>query len=188
VIEQTISDRQVIDAVLAGDSEAFRVLVERESRTVIGVCRRVLGDPAEAEDAAQDAFTKAYQALATYRGDGPFGAWLRRIALRVAIARLATRRQASRLDDELVDPRIARLTSGEDPEARYLGLEYRADLIDAIAALQPAQRDVVLLRYFDDLTLQDIARITDNPIGTVKSRLSRGISTLRHQLSARSVQ
>jgi RNA polymerase sigma-70 factor (ECF subfamily) len=188
VIEPTTSDRQVIDAVLAGDREAFRVLVDRESRQVIGVCRRVLGDPAEAEDAAQDTFTKAYEALATYRGDGPFGAWLRRIALRVAIARLATRRQASRLDDELVDPRVARLASGEDPEARYLGLEHRADVVDAIAALPPAQRDVVLLRFYDDLTLQDIARITDNPIGTVKSRLSRGIATLRQQLGARSWQ
>ena len=71
VIEPTTSDRQVVDAVLAGDREAFRVLVERESWTVIGVCRRVLGDPTEAEDAAQDTFTRAYEALATYRGDGP---------------------------------------------------------------------------------------------------------------------
>lgn len=187
MIEPTTSDRRVVDAVLAGDREAFRVLVERESRSVIGVCRRVLGDPTEAEDAAQDTFTRAYQALATYRGDGPFGAWLRRIALRVAIARLATRREASRLDDELLDPRVARLASGEDPETAYLGLEYRADVIDAIAALPASQRDVVLLRFVDDLTLQDIARITDNPIGTVKSRLSRGVTTLRDQLSARSV-
>lgn len=185
--EPTTGDRQVVDAVLAGDREAFRVLVDRESWSVINVCRRVLGDPTEAEDAAQDTFTRAYQALATYRGDGPFGAWLRRIALRVAIARLATRRQTSRLDDELVDPRVARLSSGENPETLYLGLEYRADVIDAIATLPATQRDVVLLRFFDDLTLQDIAHITDNPIGTVKSRLSRGVTSLRDQLSARSV-
>ena len=95
MIERTATDRQVVDAVLAGDREAFRVLVDRESGNVIGVCRRVLGDPLEAEDAAQDALTKAYQALATYRGDGPFGAWLRRIAVRVAIARLAARQYTS---------------------------------------------------------------------------------------------
>lgn len=187
VIEPTTSDRQVVDAVLAGDREAFRVLVDRESWAVIGVCRRVLGDVSEAEDAAQDTFSKAFQSLASYRGDGPFGAWLRRIALRVAIARLAARHQTTRLDDELIDPRVARLTAGEDPEATYLGVEYRADVIDAIAALPTAQRDVVLLRFFDDLTLQDIARVTDNPIGTVKSRLSRGVTTLRDELRARSV-
>jgi RNA polymerase sigma-70 factor (ECF subfamily) len=187
VIEPTTSDRQVVDAVLAGDREAFRVLVDRESRTVIGVCRRVLGDPVEAEDAAQDAFTKAYQALATYRGDGPFGAWVRRIALRVAIARLASHRRTSPLDDELIDPRAARFGSRDDPETLVLGLEYRADVLDAIAALPAPQREVVLLRFFDDLTLQDIARITDNPLGTVKSRLSRGVTTLRDQLTARSV-
>ena len=155
------------------------MLVERESWTVIGVCRRVLGDLTEAEDAAQDTFARAIQSLATYRGDGPVGAWLRRIALRVAIARLAARRQITRPDDELVDPRVARLTSGENPETLYLGREYRADVIDAIAALPVAQRDVVLLRFFDDLTLEDIARVTDKPIGTVKSRLSRGVSTLQ---------
>jgi RNA polymerase sigma-70 factor (ECF subfamily) len=188
MIEPTTSDRQVVDAVLAGDREAFRVLVDRESWAVIGLCRRVLGDPAEAEDAAQDAFTRAYQALASYRGDGPFGAWLRRIALRVAIARVAARQAASSFDDELVDPHLARLSAGDDPEARYLGLESRADVLDTIAALPAAQRDVVLLRFFDDLSLQDIAVITDNPIGTVKSRLSRGVTTLRDQLSARSVR
>ncbi len=187
MIEATTSDRQVVDAVLAGDREAFRVLVERESRTVIGVCRRVLGDPVEAEDAAQDAFTKAYQALATYRGDGPFGAWVRRIALRVAIARLASRRLTSPYDDELIDRRGQRFGSPDDPEALVLGREYGADILDAIASLPAPQREVVLLRFFDDLTLQDIARVTDHPIGTVKSRLSRGVTTLRDQLTARSV-
>ena len=74
------------------------MLVERESRTVIGVCRRVLGDPSEAEDAAQDAFARAYQALATYRGDGPFGAWLTRIAVRIALRRVTGRRDVTWID------------------------------------------------------------------------------------------
>ena len=187
MIERTATDRQVVDAVLAGDREAFRVLVDRESGSVIGVCRRVLGDPLEAEDAAQDALTKAYQALATYRGDGPFGAWLRRIAVRVAIARLAARQYTSPLDDEVVAPRVTGRGSRDDPETLVLGLEYRADVVAAIAALPAPQREVVMLRFFDDLTLQDIARLTDNPIGTVKSRLSRGVTTLREQLTARSV-
>ena len=77
-------DRAIVDAVLAGDREAFRHLVEREAASVVRACHRVLGDLHEAEDAAQEAFVTAYRSLAGWRGDGPFGAWLTRIAVRIA--------------------------------------------------------------------------------------------------------
>lgn len=186
MLEPTTGDRQVVDAVLAGDREAFRVLVDRESRPVIGVCHQILGDPLEAQDAAQDAFTHAFQALATYRGDGPFGAWLRRIAIRVAIARLAARRDIIRLDAELIDPRTASLRSPDDPEAQALDVEHRADILGAVANLPAIQRDIVLLRFYGDLSLEEIARVTSHPIGTVKSRLSRGVASLRDQVTPRS--
>lgn len=187
MIDPTQSDRQVIDAVLAGDREAFRVLVERESAPVIEACRRVLRDPVEAQDAAQDAFTQAFQALATFRGDGPFGAWLRRIAVRTAIARLAARPDLVTLDGETLDPRAAALRSDDDPEGHTLDVEHRAAVTDAIAKLPAAQRDVVMLRFYGDLSLEEIAQVTHHPIGTVKSRLSRGVAGLRDQLTPRSV-
>ena len=119
MIDAKPSDRQVVDAVLAGNREAFRVLVERESQAVIAICRRIVGDPVEAQDVAQDAFTQAYQALATFRSDGPFGAWLRRIAIRAAIGRLSSRRDMSRIDGESVDPRVAALrTVRRSPRSR----------------------------------------------------------------------
>jgi RNA polymerase sigma-70 factor (ECF subfamily) len=186
VIESTTSDRQVVDAVLAGDRDAFRVLVERESQAVTELCRRILRDPVEAQDAAQDAFVKAYGSLATFRGDGPFGAWLWRIAARVAIARLAARRDVVSLDGQTVDPRAALLKADDDPEAAVLGEEHRAAIFDAVATLPLAQREVVLLRFFGDLSIQEIARVTSHPIGTVKSRLSRGVTSLRQQLTPRS--
>jgi len=186
VLDSTAGDRQVVDAVLAGDPEAFRVLVERESQPVIGVCRRILGDPVEAQDAAQDAFTQAYQALATFRGDGPFGAWLHRIAVRIAIGRLAARREVVTLDGETVDHRAAVLASDDDPEAFALDGEGRAAMLAAVKALPEPQRDVVLLRFYGDLSLEEIAEATRHPIGTVKSRLSRGVAGLRDQLASRS--
>lgn len=185
MIAPTTSDRQVVDAVLAGDREAFRVLVERESRPVIAVCRRILGDPIEAQDSAQDAFAQAYRALATFRGDGPFGAWLRRIAVRVSIARLAARREVIRLDGETVDPRAAMLKARDDPEAHALDVEYRAAIRAAVATLPVPQREVVLLRFYGDLSLEEIAQVTRHPIGTVKSRLSRGVTGLRAQITSR---
>lgn len=187
MIEPTSSDRQIVDAVLAGDREAFRVLVERESRPVISACRRILRDPVEAQDVAQDVFAQAYQALATFRGDGPFGAWLRRIAVRAAIARLAAQREVIRLDGDTLDPRAAALQSEDDLEAHVLDVEFRAAIIDAVGTLPASQRDVIMLRFYGDLSLEEIARITSHPLGTVKSRLSRGVASLRDQLTPRSV-
>jgi RNA polymerase sigma-70 factor, ECF subfamily len=185
VLDPTATDRQVVDAVLAGDRDAFRLLVERESTTVIAACRRVVGSPAEAEDAAQEAFTRAYLALATFRGDGPFGAWIRRIAMRTAVERLGHARVAVSLDDERfhegVDGR-----AGADPEIQVLDAEERAGLIDAVQHLPSDQREAVMLRFFGERSVEEIARLTDRPVGTVKSRLSRGVASLRDQLGVRS--
>src|SRR3954463_10698957 len=96
--ERPHDDRAVVDAVLAGDRQAFRVLVEREGPAVVGSCARILGDRAEAEDIAQEAFVIAYRSLSTWRGEGAFGAWLSRIAMRLAVRRVAQRRQVTWLD------------------------------------------------------------------------------------------
>lgn len=185
MIQPSSEDRQLVDAVIAGDQEAFRTLVDRESQAVISVCQRIVRDPVEAQDAAQDAFVRAYRALATYRGDGSFGAWLRRIAVRVAVARLAARPDVIRLDAEALDPRAANLRSGDDPEAHSLETESRTLTLSAVEALPASQREVIMLRYYGDLSLQEIAALTSNPLGTVKSRLNRGIRGLRAQLGAR---
>lgn len=185
MIQPSSEDRQLVDAVIAGDQEAFRTLVDRESQAVIRVCHRIVRDPVDAQDAAQDTFLRAYRSLATYRGDGSFGAWLRRIAVRVALARLAARPDVIRLDAEALDPRAANLRSGEDPEARSLETESRMQILGAVEALPVSQREVIMLRYYGDMSLQEIAALTSNPLGTVKSRLNRGVRVLREQLAAR---
>jgi len=187
VTDAVVSDRQIVDAVLAGDRESFRVFVERESVSVIATCARILRDPVEAQDAAQDTFVQAFQALATYRGDGAFAAWLRRIAVRVAIARLAARHAVVALDDQSAERIDVSLSTAMDPEAQALGDEYREVIVDAIGKLPAAQRDVVILRFYGDLTLDEIAHVTSHPVGTVKSRLSRGIARLRAELEPGSV-
>jgi RNA polymerase sigma-70 factor, ECF subfamily len=188
VTEHAHDDRQLVDAVIAGDHESFRVLIDRESHSVIAICNRIVGDPVEAQDVAQDAFLQAYRALATFKGEGPFGAWLRRITIRVAVARLAGRRQDVRLDAEALDPEAATLHSGDDPEATAMDLELRASLLEAVRALPDAQRDVVLLRFYRDLSLQEIAELTSHPVGTVKSRLHRGMAALQDRLDTRSAR
>ena len=174
-----LHDRALVDAVLAGDREAYRQLVERESRDVIGLCLRVLGDPDDAQDAAQDAFVQAFRSLAGYRGDGTFGAWVGRIARRIAIARATT---AGRHSTEDIDAAAAVVRdTGADPLRHVMDLEQSARLRTAVDALPADQRQVVALRFFQDMPLERIALETKVPLGTVKSRLHRALARLRDQ-------
>ena len=91
-------DRATVEAVLAGDRDAFRRLVDREGPAVVRACYRILGDIHEAEDAAQEAFVTAYRSLPGWRGDGPFGAWLTRIAVRIALRQASRRKSVAWLD------------------------------------------------------------------------------------------
>jgi RNA polymerase sigma-70 factor (ECF subfamily) len=180
-------DRSLIDATLAGDTAAFAILVQRNSRQVIGACSRILGDPSEAEDIAQEAFLRAYQALATFRGDGSFRAWVTRIAVRQAIARFASRRDALPLDREDGSEGLgATLMSEDDLERTSLDLELRHEIVAAVATLPINQREAIALRFFHDLSLAEIAELTGSPVGTVKSHLHRGLATLRTRIKARS--
>ena len=186
VTNSSTEDRGLVDATLAGDADAFRVLVERDSAPVIRVCSRILGDATEAQDVAQEAFVRAYQALATFRGDGAFRSWVTRIAARQAVARLATRPDVLRLDGrDGTEGWAATLKSKDDLEQGTLDEEWRQTIRAAVAALPIQQREVVALRFFRDLSLEEIAEITRSPIGTVKSRLHRGLAALRDRVTSR---
>jgi RNA polymerase sigma-70 factor (ECF subfamily) len=177
------TDRALVDAVISGDDEAFRVLVDREKANVIGICRRLLRDPMEAEDVAQEAFIQAYRALPTFRGDGPFGAWIGRIAMRIAVARLKRpadlRADPSREEGWLIDP-----GGGMDPQLAALDEERRAQVQEAISTLPEHQRRIVAMRFYGDMSLEEISSATGAPIGTVKSRLHRALGALRGRLGS----
>jgi RNA polymerase sigma-70 factor (ECF subfamily) len=185
-----IDEREIVDAVLAGDRDAFRLLVERESRAVIAACTRILGDRAEAEDVAQEAFVIAYRSLGSWRSDGPFGAWLARIAVRLAVRRAAQRRQVAWLDPLAAEsdrPGEERYrTSGGvdavDPAHTVVRSERDAHLRAAVAALEEPYREVVAMRFFAERSLAEIATATDRPLGTVKTHLHRGLARLRRAL------
>lgn len=171
-------DRAVVARVLAGDRDAFRILVDREGPAVVRACHRVLADIHEAEDAAQEAFVTAFRSLATWREDGPFGAWLTRIAIRIAIRRSQRRRTVTWLDP--ANPGVAGDIHGApDPATISLRAERAADVRDALARLDEPYREVVALRFFGDLSLDEIADQTGRPLGTVKTHLRRGLLRLR---------
>lgn len=175
-----VDDRMLVEAVIGGDEDAFRVLVERESAAVYRTCYRILGRVHDAEDAAQESFVIAYRSIGTYRGDGPLGAWLSRIATRHALRRAGQRRDAATLDP--VAAGGLDLASPADPAADALASERGRALRAAVAELPEPYREVVALRFFADLALQEIATATGRPIGTVKTHLHRGLARLRERL------
>jgi RNA polymerase sigma-70 factor (ECF subfamily) len=191
--------RRVVAAVMAGDRDAFRVLIERDSAAVIRICQRVLGNLQDAEDAAQEAFVTAYRAIGTWRSDGPFAAWLARIAVRVALRHAGRRSKTKEL--AWIDPpsptafeKVAFETvAGEggspepavtpgDPEHVILRWERAKQIRSAVAALDEPYREVVALRFFGDLSLAEIAATSGRPVGTIKTHLHRGLLRLRIQM------
>jgi RNA polymerase sigma-70 factor (ECF subfamily) len=188
-----------VAAVLAGDREAFRLLVDRESPSVVRVCYRVLGDLHEAEDAAQEAFVTAFRSLATWRGEGPFGAWIARIALRIAIRASSRRKPVAWIDPTHPETHdegspggaSATITAASiasagthDPASIALRSERAAAVRDAVARLEEPYREIVALRFFADLSLAEIAVESGRPLGTVKTHLHRGLLRLRRTLEA----
>jgi RNA polymerase sigma-70 factor (ECF subfamily) len=185
-----------VAAVLAGDRDAFRRLVDRESAAVIRACHRVLGDHAEAEDAAQEAFVTAYRSLASWRSDGPFGAWLTRIAVRIALRQAGRRRTVTWRDpstgrsdslapsaaDRAVDRASVSAAAWTDPAVLSVRSERATEIRDAVTALPEPYREVVALRFFGEASLDEIARQTGRPLGTVKTHLHRGLARLRTQM------
>jgi RNA polymerase sigma-70 factor (ECF subfamily) len=174
-----VDDRALVDAVRAGDREAFRVLVEREHRTVFRACYRILGMASDAEDATQEAFVIAFRSLGTYRGEGSLGAWLARIGTRQALRRLSQRREATPL--ETVE---ASLVAGPDPLGIALTAERERQVRAAVTALDEPYRETVALRFFAELSLNEIADATGRPLGTVKTHLHRGLARLRDRLGS----
>jgi len=180
-----------VRAVLGGDRDAFRLLVERESAAVVRVCHRVLGDFAEAEDVAQEAFVIAYRSLATWRSDGPFGAWIARIAVRLAIREAGRRRKVAWVQPRVVDgdgPGMdvmahLRAAPAGEPETSALRGERERAIRAAVARLDEPYREVVALRFFAERSLDEIATVTGRPLGTVKTHLHRGLLRLRGTLS-----
>jgi len=140
----------------------------------------------------------AYRSLASWRGDGPFGAWLTRIAVRIALRQVGKRRAVAWLDLSTAadgssgDAASAAATSAAmgavartDPSLLAIRAERASDVRLAVAALPEPYREVVVLRFFSELSLEEIARQTERPLGTVKTHLHRGLIRLRAAMDQR---
>ena len=172
-------DAALVQAAQRGDQGAFGVLVARHAASILSVTTRMLG-PTDAEDAAQDAFVKAYRALWRFRPGSPFKPWLLRI-----VANEARNRRRSAGRRAALALLAAQEPSGEaapSPEAVLLDVERREMLLAALNRLPDNDREALACRYFLDLSEAETAAALGVRPGTVKSRLSRALERLRVEM------
>jgi RNA polymerase sigma factor (sigma-70 family) len=173
----------LIERAKHGDQAAYEELVRQYQDLAFRTTFLITRSAAEAEDAAQDAFIKAYYALDRFHAGAPFRPWL----LRIAANEARNRRSASYRRPTLALSAVEDRPSGDaalSPEAAALAADQRRVLLAAIELLREEDQIVIAARYFLDLNEAEMADVLNCPRGTVKSRLSRALGRLRETLSA----
>ena len=174
-----MDDLALAQALAKGDEAAFQLLVDEQSGAVFRTCYRILGSIDDAEDAVQETFVLAYRGLHTYRGEGPPGAWLARIAIRECWQRSRSRSRRIEIAQPLTDLVQATTADRADVAGEVLAAEERAEVRRAVQELPEPYREVVTMRFLGDRSLADIAVTTGRPEATVKTQLYRGLERLR---------
>ena len=181
-------DRQLVERAQRGDKRAFELLVDKYQRKLGRLLSRFVRDPSEVEDLMQEAFIKAYRALPTFRGDSAFYTWLYRIGINTAKNYLAAMRRRAPTSTD-VDAEDAegyedgeRLRDLNTPEHMLLSKEIADTVNAAMEALPEELRTAIQLREMDGMSYEDIARIMDCPIGTVRSRIFRAREAIAERL------
>jgi RNA polymerase sigma-70 factor, ECF subfamily len=185
-------DQAAIQAVLAGDKEAYGALVVRYSGRLFRVAFRITGNEADAEDVVQDAWLRGYRKLESFEYRSDFGTWIYRIAVRCALDKMS----ASKVDEST---RITETTDREhdglqiadqeaDPERLLLSGEIRAMQEIAMHGLSPVERTAFVLRHLEDHTTEEIATAMGIPPNAAKQSVFRAVQKLRRRLATLKVK
>lgn len=172
-----------IEQALSGDQAAFGELVTAYQTAVYNLCYRMLGERTEAEDAAQEAFLRAYAHLDRYEPGRPFRTWLLSIASNHCIDRLRKRRLTWLSLDESLPPHAAFNADAQEPEDAVINRERNDALQTLLAELPPDYRAAVVLRYWYDLSYAEIAEMLNTTESAIKSRLFRARQNLAEKLT-----
>jgi RNA polymerase sigma-70 factor (ECF subfamily) len=182
------NEQSLITRTLAGDDDAFAVLVRTHQTTVYNIAYRMVGQRETAQSIAQETFLRAFKALHTFDPNRPFAPWLYRIATNQSInwikrAKLPTIsiESAQQVDDEEPEP-LDIPDSSAEPATRFAQAEMQAQMRQSVLSLPTDYRAVIELRHFQELNYDEIAEALNIPVGTVKTRLFRARRMLREQL------
>ncbi len=179
--------KRKIKKVKKGDQDAFADIVEYHKDKLFHLCYRMLGNREEAQDAAQEAFIRAYVNIHSYDTSKKFSTWLYRIATNLCIDRIRKKKPDYYLDAEVAGTDGLNMYSqiAADqvlPEEELEQVELQEFIQSEILKLPEKYRTVIVLKYIDELSLKEISDILDLPLGTVKTRIHRGREALRNRL------
>ncbi len=176
-----IDERQLVYKAQQGDTSAFEKLLIRYEQYVYNLALRMLGDPVDAEDLAQQAFVRAWRGLSNFRGQAKFSTWLYRIVANLCFSRLP------QMKTELVmlipdDEALFLPDERQEVEPGLLNEELRQVLHKAIQQLPESYRLLVTLRHLQEMSYEEIAQVTGMPLGTVKTGIFRARRQLKEAL------
>ena len=181
-------DLELVQRVQRGDRRAYDLLVIKYQRKIMRLLSRMVHDPADIEDVAQEAFIKAYRALPQFRGDSAFYTWLYRIAINTARNWQAARQRrpitVSSLENEDGETfdQIDGLSDHSTPESMMASRQIAQTVNEAIEALPEDLRTAIVLREIEGMSYEDIASTMQCPIGTVRSRIFRAREAIAGRL------
>lgn len=175
-----LDDAGLVAASLAGQRQAFDVIVDRHRRAVYQVCYRFVGSHEDASDLSQETFVRAWRALRNFKGEAALSTWLYRIAVNVSLNRVALKRPDTEPleGDQLIDTRT------EDPRAGVLRGERATAVRRAIAQLPDRQRATLILRVYHERSHREIAEILGSSVGAVKANFFHALANLRKILGS----
>ena len=181
-------DQALVERAQQGDKQAFGLLVSKYQRKLGRLLSRLIRDPAEVEDVTQEAFIKAYRALSSFRGDSAFYTWLYRIGVNTAKNYLVSQGRRAPTTTEFDSEEAESFEDGEQlrdintPERVMMSKQIGDTVNAAMEALPEELRTAIMLRELEGLSYEEIARIMDCPIGTVRSRIFRARESVAERL------
>lgn len=178
---EELSDLQLIEEVRSGKRRAFTELMRRYQQRVYWVARRIVGTHEDADDIAQETFVKAFTALGDFRGESSFFTWLYRIAVNLSLNAVRKKQLVNYLRESEIINRI--FPASEDPSREVEFKETQSRLEEAIARLPEKQRAVFVMRYYDELSYEEISEVMKTSVGGLKANFFHALRKVREYMT-----
>jgi len=179
-----LTDAVCVTRARTGDTDAYRVLVERHGRSLFRLAFRMTGNEQDAEDVVQESFLRAYRRLSQFDDRASFGTWLYRIAANCSIDLMRTKGQKAQqmVETDVEDPVLALRSSDPSPERSALSAEVRDRVAEAMNELSPVERSAFVLRHFEGMRLEEVGRALGCQTNAAKHSVFRAVQKLRRAL------
>ena len=175
------TDNDLVERVRDGDDEAFRLLVERHSRSIYRSAFRITGNAADADDVVQETFLRSYRAMNSFDARASFTTWLHRIAINCSLDLIDSRKRREHRINDVEDLSVLASTDAS-PDRLALGSELQSAIAAAMAQLTGNERTAFVLRHFEGMPLEEIGQILGTRLNATKNTVFRAVRKLRQQL------